>query len=89
MTPSSDNTLKTKVQSKIQFLEDQLVALDHYLPETYEYLMAELDQQRRQLAELEVQETFQQIEADHQHQAPSRPHPTTFSGHRAANKKAS
>ena len=88
MTKSSDNTLKTRTQNKIRFLEDQLVALDHYLPETYEYLMAELDQQRRQLAELEVQETFQQIEADHQHQIPSRPHPTTFRGHRAPNKKA-
>jgi hypothetical protein len=87
MAPSSDNTLKTQTQNKIRFLEDQLVALDHYLPETYEYLMAELDQQRRQLAELEVQETFQQIEADHQQQIPSRPHPTTFRGHRAVNKK--
>ena len=88
MTPVSDNTLKTQVQIKIQFLEDQLCALDHYLPETYEYLMAALDQQRRQLAEIEVQETFQQIEADHQHQIPSRPHPTTFRGHKAPNKKA-
>ena len=88
MTTSSDNTLKTRTQNKIRFLEDQLVALDHYLPETYEYLMAELDQQRRQLAELEVQETFQQIEADHQHQSPSRPHPTTIRAHRAPNKKA-
>jgi len=31
---------KEQVQSKIRFLEDQLVSLDHYLPETYEYLMA-------------------------------------------------
>ena len=88
MTPSSDNTLKTRTQNKIRFLEDQLVSLDHYLPETYEYLMAELDHQRCQLAELEVQETFQQIEADHQHQTPSRPHPATFRGQRAPNKKA-
>jgi hypothetical protein len=87
MAPSSDKPLKTQTQNKIRFLEDQLVALDHYLPETYEYLMAELDQQRRQLAELEVQETFQQIEADHQHQTPSRPHPITFREHRAGNKK--
>ena len=87
MTTSSDNTLKTRTQNKIRFLEDQLVALDHYLPETYEYLMAELDQQRRQLAELEVQETFQQIEADHQHQAPLRPHPTPYKKLRAPNKK--
>ena len=87
MTTSSDNTLKTRTQNKIRFLEDQLVALDHYLPETYEYLMAELDQQRRQLAELEVLETFQQIEAEHQHQIPSRPHLPSFRVHRAPNKK--
>jgi hypothetical protein len=87
MTTSSDNTLKKQTQSKIQFLEDQLVALDHYLPETYEYLMAELDQQRRQLAELEVQKTFQQIESENQCQTPSRPQPTPFRGHREPKKK--
>jgi hypothetical protein len=87
MTPPSDNALKTSIQNKIRFLEDQLISLDHYLPETYEFLMKELDQQRRQLTELEVQETFQQIEADHQHEVPSRPHPTTFRAHRAPNKK--
>ena len=87
MNASSDQQNKTRILSKIRFLEEQLVSLDHYLPETYDYLMAELDQQRRQLAELEVQETFHQIEADHQHQTPLRPHPTTFRGQRATNKK--
>jgi hypothetical protein len=55
---------KDRVLSKIEFLENQLIALDHYLPETYEYLMAELDVQKRQLAEIEVLETYQQIDAD-------------------------
>ena len=67
MTSKSDNqqnTVKTRVQQKIRFLEDQLVALDHYLPETYDYLMQELDLQRRHLAELEVTETFDEIDRE-------------------------
>ena len=52
---------KEQVQSKIIFLEDQLVSLDHYLPETYDYLMAELDRQRLVLAEISVAEAFDQI----------------------------
>ncbi len=70
MNASSNHTRKPRIQSKIRFLEEQLDSLDHYLPETYDYLMAELDQQRRQLAEIEAQETFRQIESDHQHQTP-------------------
>ena len=53
---------KDQITAKINYLEDQLLSLDHYLPATYEYLMAELDVQRRMLAEIEVSETFQQIE---------------------------
>ena len=58
------NSSKQQVFSKIQFLENQLVSLDHYLPETYDYLMRELDTQKRILAELEVLETFAAIDAD-------------------------
>jgi hypothetical protein len=53
---------KEQIIAKINYLEDELTSLEHYLPETYEYLMAELDVQRRMLAEIEVSETFQQIE---------------------------
>ena len=56
------NSSKQQVLSKIRFLEDQLVYLDHYLPETYDYLMRELDIQKRILAELEVLETFTAID---------------------------
>ncbi len=56
------NSSKQQVFSKIRFLEDQLVSLDHYLPETYDYLMRELDTQKRILAELDVQETFAAID---------------------------
>jgi len=55
---------KQQALSKIRFLEDQLVSLDHYLPETYDYLMRELDIQKRILAELEVLETFASIDAE-------------------------
>lgn len=55
---------RQKVISKIQFLESQLVSLDHYLPETYEYLMQELDLQKRILAELEVNDAFEFIDQE-------------------------
>ena len=64
MKRSSDKNLKRKTLSKISFLEDQLVSLDHYLPETYEYLMKELDQQKRNLAEIEIEEHFASIDAN-------------------------
>ena len=65
MTASSDNqNLKNKILNKIRFLEDQLTSLDHYLPETYDYLMRELDHQKLILAELNVQEHFNLID-DH------------------------
>lgn len=62
MRTSSDKTTKDKILNKIRFLEDQLVSLDHYLPETYEYLMRELDLQKLTLAELEVQEHFNTLD---------------------------
>ena len=61
---NQDHTRKSRIQQKIIFLEDQLVSLDHYLPETYDYLMQELDLQRRLLAELEVSETFGKIDRE-------------------------
>ena len=64
MKRSNDKNLKDKTLNKIRFLEDQLVSLDHYLPETYEYLMKELDQQKRNLAEIEIEEHFASIDAN-------------------------
>ena len=60
------NSNKSHLVAKVGFLEDQLESLKHYLPETYQYLMVELDLQKRQLAEIEVLETYQQIEAEHE-----------------------
>jgi hypothetical protein len=64
MTNSSVRTLKDQTLNKIRFLEDQLVALDHYLPTTYDFIMQKLDLQKRTLAELEVNEYFLSIEQD-------------------------
>jgi hypothetical protein len=64
MANSSVRTQKNQTLSKIRFLEDQLIALDHYLPETYEYLMRELDIQKQMLAELEVKEYYIHIETN-------------------------
>jgi hypothetical protein len=56
---------KDCINAKIDYLEDQLVSLNHFLPDTYDYLMAELDAQRRLLAEIEVNEIFLEIDAQH------------------------
>jgi hypothetical protein len=58
------NSDKQKVISKIKFLEDIFMSLDKYLPETYQYLLYELDQQKHVLAQLEVQEYFDQVDDD-------------------------
>lgn len=66
MENTSDNQVsskKSRIQQKIRFLEVQLASLDHYLPETYDYLMQELDIQRRILAELEISEIFKEIDS--------------------------
>jgi hypothetical protein len=56
---------KSQVIAKINFLERQLTSLDHYLPDTFEYLMEQLDVQRRTLAEIDLLETYEQIESEH------------------------
>lgn len=53
---------KEKTLAKIKFLEARLVSLDFYLPDTYQFLLEELDIQRCILAELEVEEHFTQID---------------------------
>lgn len=46
------NSSKSQVLAKINFLEQQLISLDHYLPETSEFLMEQLDAQHQILAEV-------------------------------------
>ena len=49
---------KERIQKRIAFLEEQLDSLDDYLPETYQFLMAELDLQQRELMEHKIQDFY-------------------------------
>ena len=58
------------VQCRIAFLQEQLDSLEHYLPETYQYLMNEMDTQQRILMELKIQSYYQQQSNEQQNQNP-------------------
>jgi len=47
-----------RIQERIAFLKEQLDSLDHYLPETYQFLTAELDLQQRELMERKIQDFY-------------------------------
>jgi hypothetical protein len=63
-------SIQQQVQERIQFLQTQLESLDHYLPETYQFLMAELDLQQRDLMELKIQDFYNKQDNEQQHQNP-------------------
>jgi len=46
------------VQCRISYLQEQLDSLENYLPETYQFLMNELDIQQRALMELKLQNFY-------------------------------
>jgi len=54
-----------QVQQRITFLQEQLDSLEHYLPETYQFLMAEMDLQQRDLMALKIQ-TFYEDQSNEQ-----------------------
>jgi hypothetical protein len=62
MNPLSSE--RQKLESKITFLQQQLDSLDHYLPDTYQYLMEQMDSQQVLLKRLEVQEHFAAIDSN-------------------------
>lgn len=49
---------KKAIEERIAFLEKQLDSLDHFLPDTYQFLMAELDVQQRELMEYKIQDFY-------------------------------
>jgi hypothetical protein len=53
---------KEQVLAKINFLEAQLENLNHYLSETYEFIIRQIDCYKRVLVELEIVETFELID---------------------------
>ena len=48
----------------IAFLQQQLDSLDHYLPDTYKFLLEQMDTQQILLKQLEVKEQFALIDSD-------------------------
>jgi hypothetical protein len=59
-----------QVQARIDFLQTQLDSLDHYLPETYQLLLKEMDLQQRDLMELKIQDFYSNQDNEQQHQNP-------------------
>ena len=69
MNPLSSE--RQKLESKITFLQQQLDSLDHYLPDTYQYLMEQMDSQQVLLKQLEVQEHFATVDSSTGAMSPS------------------
>ena len=47
------------LQQRVEFIQEQIESLDHYLPETYQLLMNELDMQNRMLMEHRLNQYYQ------------------------------
>ncbi len=69
------------LESNITFLQKQLDSLEHYLPETYQFLMSEMDTQQRCLMELKIQSYYQQQSNEQQDQNP-------YAGHSEQDQKS-
>ena len=60
-SPSNDNNSSVQLQQckeRIAFIIHQIESLEHYLPETCQMLMEELDQQNVELKCLEIQDFY-------------------------------
>ena len=63
MNPTTD---RQRLESKIAFLQQQLDSLDHYLPDTYKFLLEQMDSQQVLLKHLQVQEHFAAIDSSNE-----------------------
>jgi hypothetical protein len=74
-----------QIQERIVFLQEQLDSLEHFLPETYQFLMAEMDHQQRELMALKIKTFYEDQSNEHQDQIPhsGNPDQTQKSNHRA------
>lgn len=48
------------LQQRIEFIKSQIDSLEHYLPDTYQLLLSELDVQNRMLMEQRLNQYYQQ-----------------------------
>jgi len=65
-----------QVQQHINFLQKELDSLEHYLPDTYQFLMAEMDNQQRELVAIKIQDFYQELSNEQQNQNPPAGNPT-------------
>ena len=65
-----------QVQQRINFLQNELDSLEHYLPDTYQFLMAEMDNQQRELVAIKIQDFYQELSNEQQNQNPPAGNPT-------------
>ena len=65
-----------QVQQRINFLQKELDSLEHYLPDTYQFLMAEMDNQQRELVAIKIQDFYQELNNEQQNQNPTAGNPT-------------
>jgi hypothetical protein len=56
------------IEESINFIKQQLDSLEHYLPETYSYLMEEMDLQQRNLIGLKVKDFYKNLSHERQNQ---------------------
>jgi len=54
----SSNKRLEQCKERVEFILLHLDSLEHYLPETYQMLMDELDQQQKALKRLEIQDFY-------------------------------
>jgi hypothetical protein len=52
------NCRKESVEARIKYLQIELDNLKLYLPDTYQYLMEEMDCQQREMMQLKIQEFY-------------------------------
>jgi len=65
-----------QIQQRINFLQNELDSLEHYLPDTYQFLMAEMDNQQRELVAIKIQDFYQELSNEQQNQNPPAGNPT-------------
>jgi len=65
-----------QVQQRINFLQKELDSLEHYLPDTYQFLMAEMDNQQRELVAIKIQDFYQELSNEQQNQNSPAGNPT-------------
>jgi hypothetical protein len=64
------------IEASINFIQQQLDSLEHYLPESYSYLMEEMDSQQRNLIELKIKDFYKNLSLEHQNKNPDLPNQT-------------